>query len=154
MVLTKGKRQRRSKRLPLIPLYIIIPFLAFFSYIYIKDQIPPSTVLGIFVYVPPKAEYETFKVSFGEQIPIGIQDMIKASVEDIELEGKKRFEFVKKGEYVIKNTLEVEGSMYSKEYIPVGHIYWIKSDISLEDVKGIYVSEKDMELVKYLVLNR
>ena len=151
MVLTKGKRQRRSKRLPLIPLYIIIPFLAFFSYIYIKDQIPPSTVLGIFVYVPPKVEYETFKVSFDEQIPTEIQDMIKASVEDIELEGKKRFEFVKKGEYVIKNTLEVEGSMYSKEYVPVGHIYWIKSDISLDDVKSIYVSEKDMELVKNLV---
>ncbi len=148
MVITKGKRQRRSKKFPLILLYIIIPFLAFFSYIYIKDQIPPSTVLGIFVYVPPKVEYETFKVSFDEQIPIEIQDMIKASVEDIELEGKKRFEFVKKGEYVIKNSSE--GSMYSKEYIPVGHIYWIKSDISLDDVKGIYVTEKDMELVEYL----
>lgn len=151
MVITKGKRQRRSTKFPLILLYIIIPFLAFFSYIYIKDQIPPSTVLSIFVYVPPKAQYETFKVSFDEQIPVEIQDMIKASVEDIQLDGIKRFEFVKKGEYIIKSSSAVEGNIYSKEYIPVGHIYWIKSDISLDYVKGIYVYEKDSQLVKYLV---
>ncbi len=151
MNVTKGKRQRRSKKFPLILLYIIIPFLAFFSYIYIKDQIPPSTVMGIFVYVPPKAVYETFKVSFDKEIPLEIQDMIKASVEDIALDGKKRFEFVKRGEYVIKSTESLEDNMYSKEYIPVGHTYWIKSDISFNDVKGIYVKEKDMELVKYLV---
>ena len=148
---TKGKRQRRSKKKFLIPLYIIIPFLAFFSYIYIKDQIPPSTVMGIFLYVPPKAVYETFKVSFDEQIPTKIQDMIKSSVDDIALDGKKRFEFVKRGDYTIKSTQSLEGNMYSKEYIPVGHAYWIKSNISFDDIKGIYVEEKDMDLVKYLV---
>ena len=55
-----------------------------------------------------------------------VQDMIKKSVEDIELNGVKRFEFVNNGKYEIKEGDGLENVIYSKEYIPVGHVYWIK----------------------------
>ena len=148
---TMKKKQSRNRKFPLLFLYIIIPFLTFFFYLITIGHIPPFAVLGIFVNVPPKVEYETFKISFDDSVPSEIEKYIVSSVDDIALDGKKRFEFVEKGDYVIKYSKDVEVPVYAKEYIPVGHMYWVKGETSLEDlksVKGIYVSSNEYEFAK------
>ena len=96
-------KKRKIKKHPLF-LYIIIPFLTFFIYIIVFSGLSIQNLPDFFFYTPPKVHYETFKVSFDDEIPQGVVDAIVASVDDIQFEDIKRFEFVKRGEYKVEYT--------------------------------------------------
>lgn len=146
-----GKNRRRGKKKSLIPLYTIIPFLAFFSYIYLTTTLSPVGIVKACFNIEDTVKYETFKVSFQKDMDPDVQDMIKKSVEDIELNGVKRFEFVNNGKYEIKEGDGLENVIYSKEYIPVGHVYWIKGEVDMKDLNRVYVLEKDEKVIKALL---
>ncbi len=146
----KGK----AKKVYLLALYIIIPFLAFFFYIVIYSKTPIYALTTIFVNNKPEANYPTFTISFDENIPIEVQSSIIESVDDIQLNGVKRFKFVSDGEYEISTVGMGESSIYSIEYVPVGYLYWVKGDTSLEEIgqlDTIYVKEGISELSKNLL---
>ncbi len=151
MTVTERRKQKRDiKKHPLF-LYIIIPFLTFFIYITVYSGLSVRNLPDFFFYTPPKVKYETFKVSFDDEIPQEVSDAIKSSVEDIQFEDIKRFEFVKRGGYKIEYTQNIAESFYFKQYVPVGHIYWVKGETTLEEIKKevkIYVSSKEYDLSK------
>ena len=143
-------KKRKIKKHPLF-LYIIIPFLTFFIYIIVFSGLSIQNLPDFFFYTPPKVHYETFKVSFDDEIPQGVVDAITASVDDIQFEDIKRFEFVKRGEYKVEYTENISQSFYFKQYVPVGHIYWLKGQTTLEDIKSdtkVYVSSDEYQLSK------
>ena len=147
----QGKKQRRNTRKHPIFLYLIIPFLSFFIYLLTCSGLTLKGLPDFFFYTPPKIEYETFKISFDKEIGQDIQTAIKSSLEDIELEGNKRFEFVNWGGYKIVKSEDINSTIYFKQYVPVGHMYWIKGESSLEDIKKnkkIYISSDEYELGK------
>jgi hypothetical protein len=151
IMVTERKRQKRKiKKHPLF-LYTIIPFLTFLIYISVFSGLPIKNLPDFFFYTPPKVQYNTFKVSFDEEIPLGAVDAIKASVDDIHFEDIKRFEFVKRGGYKVEYTQDTSKSFYFKQYVPVGHIYWIKGETTLDDIRNdmkVYVSSDEYELSK------
>ena len=98
LTVTQGRKSRRVKKKHPILLYIIIPFLAFFFYLVVLKHIPLSVFPDLIVYTPPVAKYETFRVSFDNEVPQDISKIFKSSIEDIQLNDTKRFTFVDKGE--------------------------------------------------------
>lgn len=149
IVVTEGKRQKRkTKKHPLF-LYAIIPFLTFFIYIIVFSGLSIQNLPDFFFYTPPKVKYDTFKISFDGDIPQSVVDTIKSSVDDIQFEDIKRFEFVNRGGYKVEYTQDTSESFYFKQYVPVGHIYWIKGETTLEEIKKntkVYVSSDEYEL--------
>lgn len=151
VTVTRREKHRRNRKKHPILLYTIIPFLAFFLYISVFSGLSLKTLPDFFVYTPPPLNYSTFKVSFDSDISEDIQKIVKASIEDIQLEDIKRFEFVNRGEYKIKYTEDISNSIYYKEYVPVGHMYWIKGSTSLDEIKSsgkIYVSSEGYDISK------
>jgi poly-gamma-glutamate capsule biosynthesis protein CapA/YwtB (metallophosphatase superfamily) len=151
-----GKNNKKSTKLYIILLCTIIPFLAFFSYIYLNTNILPSTLVKLFLNIPPKVNYNTFKVSFSEDIPQEIQGMIIKSVDDIQMGDIKRFDFNTDDDYTIHYDQNLTESIYSKQYVFVGHMYWIKGEVSLEEILSsgkVYVSNEYYELAILLLRN-
>ena len=151
MTVTQRRNQRRNIKKHPIFLYSIIPFLAFFIYIFIFSGLSIRNLPDFFFYTPPKVKYDTFKVSFNDEIPKEVSDAIKSSVDDIAFEDIKRFEFVNRGGYEVIYTDEISSSFYFKQYVPVGHIYWIKGESTLEEIKKskkVYVSSDEYDLAK------
>lgn len=115
---------------------IIIPFLGFFSYFAIYHVSPFPYIQGTFFKYTPRVKYQTFKIYIDESIPNDISENIVNSLKDIQFQGVKRFEFVekRKGKYTISTDGKI--ALVSKDLIPVGHIYWIKSSESKENLAG------------------
>ena len=158
LTVTEGKKRRRVKKKHPILLYTIIPFLSFFFYLIVINHLPINVLPDLILYTPPVVKYETFRVSFDTDIPEDIVDIFKSSVEDIQLEDTKRFNFVDRGEYKVSFTESIEGAMYYKEYVPVGHMYWIKGDTTLNEIKEskrVYIStdESDKVFLKQILGN-
>lgn len=151
MTLKQGKRYRRDKFKHPILLYLIIPFLSFFIYILNFSALTLETLPDFFYYTSPKIKYETFKLSFDSKVGEDVQNAIISALSDIELEGIKRFEFVKRGGYKILPSEEETHPVYFKEYAPVGHIYWINGKTTLDEIhaaKELYVTSDEYELAQ------
>ncbi len=148
LTVTQGKNRRRVKKKHPILLYTIIPFLTFFFYLLVLNHIPLNVLPDLIIYTPPVPKYETFKVSFNKDIPEDIVNIFKSSVEDIQLNEKKRFSFDGRGTYNITYTSNKDEAMYYKEYVPVGHIYWVKGETTLneiEDIKRVYIASEESD---------
>jgi len=138
----ENKRRSKKKKFPLLP-YIIIPFLSFFIYILSNSGLSIKELPDFFFYTPPKVKYETFKLSFDKAIPEGVVSIIKSSIDDIELNGIKRFEFPDNGGYKVIASDNLDDAMYIKQYAVVGHIYWVKGSTTMEEIKKrkkVYIS--------------
>ena len=158
LTVSQGKKSRRVKKKHPILLYTIIPFLAFFFYLVVLRDVPISVFPDLIIYTPPEAKYETFRVSFDKEMSEDIVNTFKSSIDDIQLDEKKRFNFVDRGEYKVSFTDSRDGAMYFKEYVPVGHIYWIKGETSLDEIrdsKKVYISsdESDKVFLKQILGN-
>ena len=146
----KGKSKRRNYLLLLLML-IIIPFLGFFSYFLVHRSNPFPLIHSLFFEYTPKVRYGTFKVYIDESVQKDISDRVKEGLEDIQFEGKKRFEFVeeRKSDYILSISNEDKEDdvepLIIKDLIPVGHIYWIKGDVSKSSLRGKEVLMEEEE---------
>lgn len=147
------KKSKRKSFLPVL-IAIIIPFLGFFIYFAVQRSNPFPLIRSIFFEYTPRVKYDTFKIYIDESIPQDSVELLKGDLEDIQFEGKNRFEFVekRKSDYILSTSDTEEGeTLMTKDLIPVGHIYWIKSDISKDSLKG---KEVLMEEEEYIFANR
>jgi hypothetical protein len=89
-------------------------------------------VLGAKNYV----QYETYTVSFSENIPESyIKDAIR-NLEGLEYDGKRRFEIKERNAEIQLSREQGEDSivLFSKNLIPVGHIYSLLDEIEQRDL--------------------
>jgi hypothetical protein len=150
--LSLGKN--KVKKVIFLTILTIIPFLTFFLYTFVYTKTPYYAFTTLFVNNPPEVKYSTFRVSFDENISLDVQEAIIATVDDIELNGIKRFEFVDEGEYTVSQVDECTDCLYSLEYVPVGHPYWVKSNTTLEEIKSlekIYIPSDISDISKTLL---
>lgn len=133
-----GKRKSKSKKYILLLIPIIIPFLSFLGYFLVNHSNPFPLLGSLFGEYSPTVKYETFKIYIDDSIPESVVNNIKDSVEDIEFNGKKRFDFVdeKKSDYVLGISDRNDGSFVTRQLIPVGHIYWIKGSVTSKELSG------------------
>ena len=145
------------KKQYLLPLFIIIPFLAFFLYFAIKGIDPVQGVLLLMDSSRPKITYDTFKISIDEDLSDSLASYIKSTLESIEFNGIPRFEFVdeEKADYHIKSS-DKGVSIIKQTFIPVGHIYWVKGDVLPSEIckESIYVSNNISDISLDLLKNQ
>ena len=132
----KGIKKDRSKFKMFLPLATIIPFLGFFLYFLLFSSSPFVLLKSLLFDYEPKVKYETFKIYVQSNVSEEVKNSIVEDLDDIEFQDTKRFEFVeeKKSDFVLGVTDEREGSFFSKQLLPVGHIYWVKDTFENEEV--------------------
>ena len=132
-----------------VRLAFILFLLIFLPYIYISNM----DVLNIIIFTPQtKIVYNTFSVSFEEDIPTEYVDLVKEKLGGIAFNEKKRFEFVEsKADIVVSDTLS-DGSVdvFKKDLIPVGHTYSLVYEIAEKDVKNYNLYILDSQYTGYI----
>jgi poly-gamma-glutamate synthesis protein (capsule biosynthesis protein) len=133
----KTKRQKPSVKKGLlisIPLSLI---LTFFFFLFTKGNYLTANVayvLGEKDYV----KYDSFTLSFDENIPQTYVTGAISNLERLEFQGKKRFEIVQEDADIVLSRESSENSeeIFSKNLIPVAHIYSLVNDIDKEEVEN------------------
>lgn len=140
-----GKRKSKNKKIVLLLLAIIIPFLGFLGYFLVNGSNPFPLLGSLFGEYTPRVKYETFKVYIDDSISESVVNNIKESVSDIQFNGRKRFDFVdeKRAEYVLGISEKEDESFVTRQLIPVGHIYWVKGSVTSKELSGstVYMEE-------------
>jgi poly-gamma-glutamate capsule biosynthesis protein CapA/YwtB (metallophosphatase superfamily) len=133
----KTKREKTSIKkafLISIPLSLILTF--FFFLFTDGDYLTANVgyVLGEKDYV----KYDTFTLSFDENIPETYVTGAISNLERLEFQGKKRFEIVQEDADIVLSRESSENSeeIFSKNLIPVAHIYSLVNDIEKEEVEN------------------
>ena len=133
----KTKRQKPSVKKGLlisIPLSLI---LTFFFFLFTKGNYLTANVayvLGEKDYV----KYDSFTLSFDENIPQTYVTGAISNLERLEFQGKKRFEIVQEDADIVLSRESSGNSeeIFSKNLIPVAHIYSLVNDIDKEEVEN------------------
>ena len=132
----KTKREKTSMKkafLVSIPLSLILTF--FFFLFTDGDYLTANVgyVLGEKDYV----KYDTFTLSFDENIPETYVTGAISNLERLEFQDKKRFEIVQEDADIVLSRESSENSeeIFSKNLIPVAHIYSLADEIEKENIE-------------------
>jgi poly-gamma-glutamate synthesis protein (capsule biosynthesis protein) len=133
----KTKRQKPSVKKGLlisIPLSLI---LTFFFFLFTKGNYLTANV-GYVLGEKDYIKYDTFTLSFDENIPETYVTGAISNLERLEFQGKKRFEIVQEDADIVLSRESSENSeeIFSKNLIPVAHIYSLVNDIDKEEVEN------------------
>lgn len=93
--------------------------------------------------------YDTYTISFDDTVSDTFKELMQENLQDISYGKKNRFKFVnKKGDFVVSSKKE-DGTevIFSKDMIPVGHMYSLLDNLTLESLKGskVFVLEEDIK---------
>ncbi len=129
-------RQDKRKNRLLSPIYFIIPFLTFFFYSLLVGANPVKVVYKNIFTQAPQVKYETFQISFDSNVPEYLKEDIQETLGTINLNGKNRFEFKERGEYVITESEESANVIFATTLVPVGHIYWLRDSVTENELSN------------------
>lgn len=93
--------------------------------------------------------YDTYTISFDDTVSDTFKELMQENLQDISYGKKNRFKFVnKKGDFVVSSKKE-DGTevIFSKDMIPVGHMYSLLDNLTLESLKEskVFVLEEDIK---------
>lgn len=129
-------KQKRKKKSLFFP--ILISICGIFIYFFLTDK---NQLFGAIDYLFSRknflSEYKTYDL-YIKDLGEDLSDEMISSLEDIEFQEKKRFNFVDKENKadVILRYGESENSTYSQYLLPVGHMYWINDSVSSDDLEN------------------
>ncbi len=112
--------------------FLLIPLITFALILLINAEALRSFKVALNEW---NIRYDTFSVEFADSISVDMRDDIKLELGDIEHEGKKRFSFVDEQGDIVIALSDKENSFLTNYLIPVGHFYWIKDSIGIEDIE-------------------
>lgn len=99
-------------------------------------------------------EIETTKITISSALPDDIYSMIYKALDQVDIFGVKRFEISQTDENPdINISLTADSNSDTVvNLLPVGHLYWVKSDVTLEEIKdkGAYISPNSEQYAKLL----
>lgn len=142
----KGGYVKSGRKIAIPAYFYLLSFLlpALISFFFFSETRSLNTFTAIFGYTRnPVLPYDTYAVSFSDDIPEQLRESIEKSVSEMELDGKKRFSFVDDGKLKIGySDKQDSSSIYTSYLLPVSHFYAIRDGLNREDLSGeIYVSE-------------
>jgi len=129
----KEKLFTKKKVLISIPLSLI---LTFFFFLFTKGNYLTANV-GYVLGEKDYVKYDTFTLSFDENIPETYVTGAISNLERLEFQGKKRFEIVQEDADIVLSSEPSENSkeIFSKNLIPVAHVYSLVNDIKEENIQ-------------------
>lgn len=96
--------------------------------------------------------YDTYTFAFDDSVPSDIRDMVVDGLGELKLGDVRRFEFVEKKSDILLSKNQEEGmiELFSKNFIPVAHLYSLEDDISKDSLKKFNIFMLDSKYEKYL----
>ena len=96
--------------------------------------------------------YDTYTFAFDDSVPSDIRDMVVEGLGELKLGDVNRFEFVEKKSDILLSKNQEEGmiELFSKNFIPVAHLYSLEDDISKDSLKKFNLFMLDSKYEKYL----
>ncbi|MGI6443989.1 MAG: CapA family protein [Candidatus Dojkabacteria bacterium] len=155
----KGRRPRRrnlemgsvkvfSKRV-LLSLFLLASFFVIIFLFFSDRDAFLASSRYLFSLKRKSYIYDTFTISFEKEVPEEFKNLFVDGLKDIEFNGKNRFAFKDKGGDFVISLEEGEGKevVYSKDFIPVGHLYSLTTNIGKEDLgnKNVYMLDGDLK---------
>jgi hypothetical protein len=147
---SKPKREINVKKLILLTFFLLIPFLFIALWIIEGSRFTSSVryVLGKKDFVI----YDTYTLSFDESIPEEYVKRIEQNLEPLEFNGQRRFEIVDSRADIELSRDQVDGAteIFSKDLIPVGHMYSLVNEISEDNLSDYTFFVLDDTYVEFL----
>jgi poly-gamma-glutamate synthesis protein (capsule biosynthesis protein) len=151
---------KRRRKIPSIN-YLVIFLIAFLGAVTYFSGFEAFTKLGALVglhknFVRP---YKQYSLEFGGSVSEELREKIEDIVDEMELDGQKRFEIVEEeADFTLDYSLAGDDSsgeeVYTSYLVPVGHFYWIKDGVKTSDLEGQVLVESENEpLVSSLLGN-
>lgn len=139
----KERKQKKYKIGDLFKVPLIISFFALFFTLWILEGSQFNSALRYVFSSKNFVTYETFTVSFDDSVSDTYKESIKDSLEALEFEGKRRFEFRDRNPDIVLSREQRDDSkeISGRELIPVGHIYSLVNNVSTDELSNynIYV---------------
>lgn len=130
----RRKKSKLSKKAVIFS--VVLSLLAVIGYFYITQrELTKGAVKSIYTN-RSNINYETFDI-YLENIGENYSQEIRDDLLRIQFDGKNRFNFVERKEradFVIEYGTG-QNTLYSEYLLPVGHMYWIKDSISIDDLR-------------------
>ena len=147
--MTEKVESRRPNTEESIRLAFILFLLIFFPYMYFSNM----KVLNMLIFTRQvKVVYNTFSVSFEDDIPTEYSNLVKEKLGGIAFNEKKRFEFKEGKTDILVTDTPSEGSVdvFKKDLIPVGHVYSLLNEVSEKNIKNYNLYILDSQYIGYV----
>lgn len=148
----KVPRERKSNKIQLgrIIILILISFVVSNLVIFFENKKEYINAVRYVLSINKNAVvYDTYSISFDNSVSEDFKNLMKESLGGIVLDKKPRFEFSEKNGDLIVTSKKVDDSevIFSKDIIPVGHMYSLLTELNLEELKQkkIFVLENDIK---------
>ncbi|HPQ79562.1 MAG TPA: CapA family protein [Candidatus Dojkabacteria bacterium] len=148
-------RKSEVKKNPkgIAPKIILLAFLFSTIFLFLENKhLFIHSVENLFRFGKSAVIYDTYSISFNDDVPEEFVNSMKSNLSKLVFEGKPRFEFDKKNADIVVGMQQGDGSkeVFSKDFIPVGHFYSLLTNISLDQLKSKKVFMLDSETEKFL----
>ncbi|MHC1716303.1 MAG: CapA family protein [Candidatus Dojkabacteria bacterium] len=147
-----NRREPKKRKIPFFKIFIFALFLNIVALFFLEKGDFLSAFSYIFLTKKNITVYQTYTVLLDDTVPTEFKDIVKSSLEDMEFNGKKRFEFVEKNADITisKDNSENSSEVFSKDMIPVGHMYSLVNGIEQKDLKSMNWYMVDGKYKEYL----
>lgn len=150
------KDKKKSIKTPWIKrvfLLLLLSFILTNIFLLFEDR---QGYIGVLNYVRSIGRrvviYDTYTISFDDTVSDSFKDLMKENLGNIALGKKRRFLFTeKKADFIISSKKDNEKEViFSKDLIPVGHMYSLLTDITLDSLKEKRVLVLDSDIKEYI----
>lgn len=148
-VVRKGRKSRKG----LVPFLLLGAFLFTVLFLFLENRIAfMKAVESVLNYKRRAYIYNTYTIAFDDTVPEEFQNMVKENLGRIMFGKKKRFEFNDRKTDLVIGTEKKEGSevIFSKDFIPVGHLYSLLTNLDESDLKQKNLFMIDSRLKEYI----
>lgn len=135
-----GKTSNRKFSMLNVQMFFLLSLLGFlfgFLGITIWEQFPKVDIASVIIPVRAqnRLEYQTYEISFSDEVKSTTVAQIKSSLSVMKLDDIPRFKFVQDSPLKVRYTGSKSSSwLYESYLVPVGHLYWVNSDFKSSDI--------------------
>jgi hypothetical protein len=146
----KSKKEINIKKLILPSL--LLSLILLFIVLWILEGSRFTTAVGYVLGSKDYVIYDTYTLSFDESMPQEYVDRMVENLEKLEFNGKKRFEIKDTGADIelSREATDNERKIFSKNLIPVGHMYSLVNEISEDTLSNYSFFVLDDSYVEFL----
>jgi len=129
------RREKKKIKIPFLWIFLLSILFNCIALYFLERGDSISALDYIFLTKKKIYIYNTYSVHLDDSIPQEFKDIVTSELEDMEFNGKKRFKFVEKDADITISKEKREGmdDIFTKDYIPVGHLYSLTENITKDE---------------------
>lgn len=149
---SRRKEPTKRKRLKIIPILLLV-FLMSNIFVFFENKKEYISVIDYVRGIGKKVViYDTYSISFDGSVSASFKALMKENLGSIILDGKPRFVFKDKNADFLITTKKADGLevIFSKDIIPVGHMYSLLTELNIGGLKGKNIFVLDDDIKEYI----